>query len=334
MNVSVIGAGSWGSAFALYLGRLDIPTKLWVREKEVLNQLHRLRENSTFLPGFTFPKTVTFHNDLSETLRSADIVFIAVPSNFCRTIYKQMVSSVRPGQTIVSLTKGIEEKTLLRMSQVIREVFPSSLSLKTAALSGPSFAKEVAQSYPTAVVVASSELEPARKIQHLVSGPVFRCYTSADLTGVELSGAVKNVIAIAAGISDGLEYGSNTRAALITRGIAELTRLGLKMGARMETFSGLAGIGDLVLTCTGKLSRNRHVGEELGRGKKLADITSRMKMVAEGVTTTASVYRLSLKHKCEMPICTQVHRVLYEGTAPETALKDLMTRRLKNEFYD
>jgi len=333
MKAAVIGGGSWGSAFALHLGRQGIQTNLWIREKDVLDHLMQKKENISFLPGFHFPPTVGFSGDLEETVQYADIVFVAVPSKFCRKIYEQMTDSMKPDQVIVSLTKGIENTSLLRMSQVIKEVFSHSFLPQIAVLSGPSFAKEVALSHPTAVVIASENISLARKIQHLISNSAFRCYTSTDVTGVEISGTVKNVIAIAAGISDGLKYGYNTRAALITRGIAEMTRLGMNMGAKMETFSGLAGIGDLVLTCTGQLSRNRHVGIELGQGKSLSSILSEMEMIAEGVTTTSSIHNLALKIHHEVPICDQVHKVLYEDKSPKDALKDLMSRRLKDEFY-
>jgi len=333
MKAAVIGGGSWGSAFALHLGRQGIQTNIWIREKDVLDHLMQKKENISFLPGFHFPPTVGFSFDLEETVQYADIVFVAVPSKFCRKIYEQMTDSMKPDQVIVSLTKGIENTSLLRMSQVIKEVFSHSFLPQIAVLSGPSFAKEVALSHPTAVVIASENISLARKIQHLISNSAFRCYTSTDVTGVEISGTVKNVIAIAAGISDGLKYGYNTRAALITRGIAEMTRLGMNMGAKMETFSGLAGIGDLVLTCTGQLSRNRHVGIELGQGKSLSSILSEMEMIAEGVTTTSSIHNLALKIHNEVPICDQVHKVLYEDKSPKDALKDLMSRRLKDEFY-
>jgi glycerol-3-phosphate dehydrogenase (NAD(P)+) len=333
MKAAVIGGGSWGSAFALYLGRLKIRTKLWVREKEILDHLVRKKENKTFLPGFQFPSSVTFYSDVKETINSSDIVFVAVPSQFCHELYKRMASYMNPEQIIVSMTKGIEEKSLLRMSQLAQNTFSSSFPIKIAVLSGPSFAKEVAQSHPTAVVIASEDIVLAKKIQCFISSPILRCYTSTDVIGVEISGAIKNVIAIAAGISDGLKYGYNTRAALITRGIAELTRLGLNLKAKMETFSGLAGLGDLVLTCTGQLSRNRQVGIELGQGKNLSSIVTKMDMIAEGITTTSSVHNLSAQMHHEMPICDQVYKVLYENKSPENALQDLMTRKLKTEFY-
>ena len=332
MKASVIGGGTWGSAFARHLGRQDIQTKLWIREKDVYEETAHKKENKAFLHGYTFPSPVTFFHDINDSVSSTDIVFIAVPSQFCRNIYKQLAPHLSSRHIIVSLTKGIEEGTLKRMSEVMEEVFSPFFIPKIAVLSGPSFAREVAEKHPTAVVLASEKQDLTKKAQHLISCPTFRVYTSYDVIGVELAGAVKNVISIAAGISDAFQYGSNTVAALVTRGIAEMTRLGLKLGARMETFAGLAGIGDLVLTCTGKLSRNRFVGYELGKGKALDDIISTMKMVAEGVTTTLSVHQLENREKVEMPICEQIYQVLYKGKDPREALQRLMSRKLKSEY--
>jgi len=332
MKVSIIGGGTWGTAFAVHLGRLKIETQLWIREKEVYEEVLHYRENRTFLPGYVFPPEVSFFYDIKDALSSAETIFIAVPSKFCRKIYEQIAPHLSSQHMVVSLTKGIEEGSLKTMSGVMEEVFSPSFIPRIAVLSGPSFAKEVAESHPTAVVLASRELNQAKKIQHSISSPVFRTYTSDDITGVELAGAVKNVIAIAAGISDSLQFGSNSVAALVTRGIAEMTRLGVKLGARQETFAGLAGIGDLVLTCTGKLSRNHYVGLELGKGESLDEIVSSMKMVAEGITTTLSVYQLAKREKIEMPICEQVFQVLYKNKNPKKALQNLMSRKLKSEY--
>ncbi len=331
MKACVIGAGTWGTAFALHLGRLKISTQLWIREKEVYEEALRYRENRTFLPGYVFPSAVSFFSEIKGALSSAEIVFIAVPSKFCRKIYEQLAPQLSSDHMIVSLTKGIEEDTLKRMSEVMEDVFSSSFDPRVAVLSGPSFAKEVAEGHPTAVVLASSEKNQAQKIQHLISSPIFRVYTSDDTVGVELAGAVKNVIAIAAGVSDSLQFGSNSIAALVTRGIAEMTRIGVQLGARKETFAGLAGIGDLVLTCTGKLSRNHFIGMELGKGKCLEEIVSSMKMVAEGITTTLSVHQLANREKVEMPICEQVYQVLYKNKDPKKVLQNLMSRKLKSE---
>ncbi|MFB0566178.1 MAG: NAD(P)H-dependent glycerol-3-phosphate dehydrogenase [Candidatus Aminicenantaceae bacterium] len=331
MRASIIGGGTWGSAFAIYLGRQKIKTQLWIREKEIFKEAHSSRENKVFLPGFSFPPAVSLFNDFEEALYSADVVFIAVPSKFCRTIYVKIAPFLYPEQIIVSLTKGIEEGTLKRMSEIMEEVFSQFFSSRIVVISGPSFAREVIQGHPTAVVLASKDIKLAREVQHFISSLYFRGYTCDDVVGVELCGALKNVVAIAAGISDSLQFGSNSKAALITRGLAEITRLGLKLGAKQPTFAGLAGMGDLVLTCTGKLSRNRNIGIELGKGKRLSDITSKMKMVAEGISTTLSAHQLSSREKVEMPICEQVYQVLYKNKNPKNALRELLSRKLKEE---
>lgn len=330
-EAGVIGGGSWGSAFALHLGRLRVKTRLWVREKEVLEDLRKTRQNSVFLPGHAFPSSVSFSEDIKDTARSAEVLFIAVPSRFCRQIFWDIVPSLSRDQIVVSLTKGLEEGSLKRMTEVMEEIFAAHSLPHLAVLSGPSFAREVADRHPTAVVIASKELNFAKAVQHLVSNIYFRAYTSEDIIGVELAGASKNVIALAAGISDSLKFGHNSRAALITRGIAELTRLGAKLGATKKTFLGLAGIGDLVLTCTAKLSRNYHVGYELGKGRPLSDILSEMKMVAEGVSTTISVRDLARRENVEMPIAEEVYKILYENKSPKESLRDLMLRKLKVE---
>lgn len=331
MKTSVIGGGSWGSAFAFHLGRCGVRTKLWVREKEIYEGLIESRENKVFLPGRAFPSSVSFYNDLPEAVVSSEVLFVVVPSQFCRTMYTEIAPYLKENQIVVSLTKGIEQKTLMRMSQVMEDVFQHYRRPRIGVLSGPSFAKEVVDGRPTAVVVASKDAECARKVQHLISNPVLRSYTSSDIVGVEICGAMKNVIAIAAGISDALDCGLNTKAALITRGLVEITRLGMHLGARRETFSGLAGMGDLILTCTGELSRNHFVGNELGRGKSLKTVLSRMKMVAEGVRTTLSAHLLAKKTGVDLPISEQVYQVLYRNKSPRKAVEDLMSRALKNE---
>ena len=331
MNTSVIGAGSWGSAFARYLGSIGLPTMLWIREEDIYTQALMTRENSTFLPGFRFPEPVRFTDDLRESAAFGDVVFIAVPSQFCRTVYGRIAPVLRRDQIVVSLTKGFDMKTLMRMSQVMEEVFRPHVRPRLAVLSGPSFAKEVAAGHPTALVVASRDPAAAREVQHLISSLTIRAYTSSDVTGVEVAGALKNVVAIAAGIADALKFGLNTRAALITRGLVEITNLGMALGARRETFSGLAGIGDLVLTCTGELSRNHRVGHELGKGRTLREILAGMKMVAEGVHTTVAARRISRALGVEMPISEQIYQALYRGKAPKKAVEDLMSRALKAE---
>lgn len=331
MKVAVIGGGSWGSAFALHLGRKGIETRLWIRENDICEAARQHRENATFLPGAIFPPKVTFHNEIANAVESTEIIFVAVPSQFCRSVYTMLQPHLKSGHIVVSMTKGIEEGSLKRMSEVMTELFYPLSNPKIATLSGPSFAREVAHTHPTAVVVASEHLDTARTIQVAISGPYFRAYTSDDVLGVELAGSMKNVIALAAGISDGLQFGDNSRAALITRGLAEITRLGLKLGAKQETFAGLAGVGDLVLTCTGQLSRNHYVGCEIGRGKKLDTIISQMKMIAEGIKTALTGRQLAIRANVEMPIFEQTYLVLYKDKEPRKALQDLMARKLKTE---
>jgi len=331
MKVCVLGGGSWGSAFALHLGSKGLETNLWILEKNVYEQTIRYRENKDFLPGAVFPSSVSFYNNLEDALLDVDILFIAIPSKFCRSVYEQVVPFLSPSTPLVSLTKGIEENSLLRMSQVLEKVFSPHFPPKTAVLSGPSFAREVAEVHPTAVVIAAEDITLAKDLQRLVSNLSFRAYTSEDVVGLEIAGALKNVIAIAAGISEGLQFGANSMAALVTRGLAELTRLGVQLGAKQETFAGLAGVGDLVLTCTGRLSRNRYVGCELGKGRTLSQIVSGMKMIAEGITTTLSGWQLAQKSGVDMPICEQVFNILHRGEDPRTALQNLMSRKLKGE---
>ena len=273
-KICIIGGGSWGSAMAVHLGRLEIATNLWIRETDIYEEAVHSRTNNTFLPEIEFPSSVSFFHNLEEAIRETQAVFIAVPSRFCRELYTKIAPFLSPGQFIVSLTKGIEEKSLKRMSEIMEEVFAPACRSRIAVLSGPSFAREVAASHPTAVVISSKNLETAKKIQSLVSSLYFRAYSTEDIVGVELAGACKNVIAIATGISDSFGFGSNSMAGLVTRGLAEMTRLGVSLGAKEETYAGLAGIGDLVLTCTGKLSRNRFVGSELGKGKTVEEINA------------------------------------------------------------
>lgn len=331
MNAAVVGGGSWGSAFALHLGRNGIRTKLWIRETAIFESAVRERENKVFLPGLKFPEEVTFSHRLPDVVPSADLVFLAVPSQFCRGVLTRLAPFLAAGQGIVSLTKGIEKKTLRRMTEVIAEISPPSLHPNIGVLSGPSFSREVAEGHPTALVLASPDARWARTVQHRLSSASLRIYTSSDVVGVEIAGALKNIVAIAAGIGDSLQFGDNARAAMMTRGLAEITRLGVKLGARRETFLGLAGIGDLVLTCTGRLSRNRHLGVELGKGKSLAEIMAGTPMVTEGIATTLSARRLALREGVEMPLAEQVYQILYHQKEPRKALADLMSRTLKEE---
>lgn len=331
MNTAVLGGGSWGSAFARYLGSIGLPVSLWIREEDIYREALQSRENKAFLPGFRFPETVGFTDDVRAAAAAGDVVFIAVPSQFCRAVYTRIAPVLRRDQVLVSLTKGFDKKTLMRMSQVMEEVFRPQPRPRLAVLSGPSFAKEVAAGHPTALVIASRDPAAAREVQHLISSVSLRAYTSTDVTGVEVAGALKNVVAIAAGIADAMKFGLNTRAALIARGLVEITNLGLALGARRETFSGLAGIGDLVLTCTGELSRNHRVGHELGRGRTLREILAGMRMVAEGVHTTVAARRISRALGVEMPISEEIYQVLYRGKSPKKAVDELMCRALKAE---
>ncbi len=330
-RVAVIGAGNWGTALSLTLANLGHSVRLWAYEKEVVESIRARRENELFMPGIRLPESILPTGDLTEALEKAEFLLTAVPSHVCRVLYEQMLPHLQPEMIIVSATKGIEAERLMRMSEVIRSVIGKRFHPRIAALSGPSFAKEVALGSPTAVVVASLEREAAKAIQTTFSSPTLRLYTSSDVVGVELGGAVKNVIAIAAGVIEGLKLGHNPTAALITRGLAEITRLACACGARRETLAGLAGMGDLVLTCTGDLSRNRTVGVELGKGRKLSEIIGAMRMVAEGVRTTSATVSLAARLGVEMPITRQVHRILEGDVSPLDAIRELMERTLKDE---
>jgi len=332
-RIAIIGAGAWGTGLAIVLGRKGThQVRLWAHEKEVCESISRHRVNEMFLPGEEIPQNVSASSDLRETLQDAEILVSVMPSQHCRGLFEKMRPFLKAGIPIVSATKGIEEKTLLRMSEVISEVCGHPAP-RIGALSGPSFAKEVARGDPTAITIASKDVGLAETVQREFSDPRFRVYTNDDVIGVELGGALKNIIAIAAGVCDGLNLGHNSVAALITRGLAEITRLSVACGGRAETLAGLAGLGDLVLTCTGGLSRNRSVGVELGRGRKLPEIISGMHgMVAEGVFTTHAAVGLARARGVEMPITEQMHAVLHEGKAPREAIHELMTRSAKSEL--
>ena len=333
-RMAVIGAGAWGTGLAIALGRNGTHSvRLWANEPEVVESVTRSRVNERFLPGFQLPQSVDATNDLNAALQDAEIVVSVMPSQHCRTLFEQMAPALRPDTLIVSCTKGLEDVTLLRMTEVIADVLRKRhFSPRVGALSGPSFAKEVARGDPTAVTVASADSELARAVQHAFNSSRFRVYTNDDVTGVELGGALKNIIAIAAGVCDGLGLGHNSVAALITRGLAEIARLVVACGGRLDTMAGLAGLGDLVLTCTGDLSRNRSVGVELGKGRKLPDIIAAMHgAVAEGVFTTKAAVGLARKRKVEMPITEQIFAILEEGKSPQQAIEDLMTRAARSE---
>jgi len=331
IQIAVIGAGSWGTALSNVLAKAGYPVRLWVYEPELAEQIRQNRVNHIYLPGFAFPSGLEVSNSLEFCLNSADIVVSVVPSQYCRGLYRQMLPHIRAQMIFVSATKGIECETFQTMSSVINEVLSPRIAPRIAVISGPSFAREVARGDPTAVVVASREKDISEFIQRVFSGPTWRLYSSTDVAGVEMGGAVKNVIAIAAGVCAGLGFGSNTIAALITRGLAEMTRLALACGGRRETLAGLAGLGDLVLTCTGELSRNRSVGLKLGQGQRLAEILNSTPMVAEGVMTTRATIELSRRFQVEMPITEQMELVLYHDKPPLEAIRDLMERRLKEE---
>lgn len=333
-RVAIIGAGAWGTALAISLGRKGgHAVRLWANEPEVVESIARSRVNERFLPGFQVPSSVEATHDLSAALDGVEIVVSVMPSQYCRALFEQISPLLRPETLIVSCTKGLENGTLLRMSELIEDVLrPQKFTPRVGALSGPSFAKEVARGDPTAVTMASADSELARAVQHAFNSSRFRVYTNDDVIGVELGGALKNIIAIAAGVCDGLELGHNSVAALITRGLAEIARLVVACGGRLDTMAGLAGLGDLVLTCTGDLSRNRSVGVELGKGRKLPDIIAAMHgAVAEGVFTTKAAVGLARKKNVEMPITEQMFAILEQGKAPQQAIEDLMTRAARSE---
>ncbi len=332
-KIAIIGGGSWGTALAIVLARSPRPHRiaLWVHEADICESLRSRRVNEVFLPGFMVPREVEVTGDLAAALQQANVVLSVMPSAYARALYTEMLPHLEPQVAFVSATKGLEHSSHERTTEVIAQVLGQRFPPRVAALSGPTFAREVARGDPTAVVIASADRELTASVQEEFSGPTFRLYTNDDVVGVELGGAVKNVIAIAAGVCEGLGFGYNTAAALITRGLAEMTRLACALGARAETLTGLAGMGDLVLTCTGALSRNRSVGVELGKGRKLDDIIGSMRMVAEGVGTTRATIELARKRRVEMPITEQMYAVLYEGRAPRDAIRELMERRLKHE---
>jgi len=330
-KIGVIGAGAWGTALALLLADNGHQVTLWMYEKDLAEETQRTRENRVYLPGFTLPANIAVTPSLETAVRDRPFVLSVVPSHTVRTVSKQFAPYLTDKAIIVSASKGIEIETLLPLSDVFRETLPSKFNKRLCFLSGPSFAKEVAQKMPTAVALASYEPVAGGLVQNLMSTPYFRVYTNADVIGVELGGSVKNVIAIAAGVLEGLGFGYNTMAALLTRGLAEMTRLGTTLGSDPRTFSGLAGMGDLVLTCTGGLSRNRTLGVRLGKGEKLDDILKSAKTVAEGVKTAKAARELARKNNIEMPIVEEVYSILYEGKDPRQATKDLMGRTLKGE---
>lgn len=332
IKIGVVGGGSWGTALANVLATKGLDIDLWVLEEEVKEQIETHRENQLFLPGVTLSPHLKPSNDLIKVASDKDLLLLVVPSHVMRSVTEKMKTLVKPDTIVVTASKGIENETHLTMNGVLLEVLPQLSEDHLAVISGPSFAKEVARQLPTVVTVACKQQRTSELVQRAFATPYFRVYTSEDVMGVELGGSVKNVIAIASGVVDGLGLGLNTRAALITRGMTEMRRLGLKMGANPRTFTGLAGYGDLILTCTGDLSRNHTVGKKIGEGRKLKDILAEMRMVAEGVKTAKSVYNLSRKLEVDMPICHETYRILYENFSPKEAVYRLMTRDLKQEL--
>ncbi len=330
-RIAIIGAGGWGTALSIVLARNVEKIRLWVYEPDLCARMQKTRVNDLYLPGSFLPAAVSATHDLCEALSGAEVVISAVPSEYLREIAQQIAPLAEPEQIFVSATKGLESRTHLRMTEVITETLRAQFDPKLAVISGPTFAREVAHGAPAAVTIASADEDLACQLQLRFANSTFRFYTNTDVIGVELGGALKNVVAIAAGVSEGLGLGSNALAAIVTRGLAEITRLACACGARRETLAGLSGLGDLVLTCTGALSRNHWVGVELGRGRKLQEILQSMRMVAEGVNTTAAAWDLARQRGIEMAITQQMYAVLFENLPPLDAVGALMERELKAE---
>jgi glycerol-3-phosphate dehydrogenase (NAD(P)+) len=311
MKVTVLGAGSWGTTLALVLHDNKHEVTLWTYKSDQADLIRSKRENPAFLPGIHIPKEIKITTDIEIACANKDMIVAAVPSQFLRSVIQKIAHLDLENTVVCNVAKGIENDTLMTMSEVLLDVLKHERKENLAILSGPSHAEEVSQKMPTAVVTASFKLKTAKLVQEAFMTPYFRIYVNEDIRGVELGGAIKNVIAIAAGLSDGAGFGDNTKAAIMTRGVYEVTRLGVKMGAQPRTFAGLSGIGDLIVTCMSRHSRNRHVGEEIGKGRPLEDVLNEMVMVAEGVATTKSVHQLTEKHETEVPIVTEVYKVLY-----------------------
>lgn len=330
-KIGVIGAGAWGTALAMLIADKGHEVTLWMYEQDLAAETARTRENRVYLPGFALPSSITVTSSLESAVKGKSILLSVVPSHTVRAVTRQYASFLPKDVIIISASKGIEIETLMPLSEIFKDVLPKEFHDRLCFLSGPSFAKEVAQKMPTAITLASYDPAIGKKAQTILSNAYFRVYTNQDVIGVELAGSLKNVVAIAAGALEGMGFGYNTIAALLTRGLAEMARLGVAMGGNLTTFSGLAGMGDLVLTCTGGLSRNRTLGTRLGKGEKLDDIMKGAKTVAEGVKTAKAARDLAKKYRIDMPIVDEVYQILYEGKDPKHALKDLMTRELKAE---
>lgn len=331
MKVSVLGAGGWGTTLAILLHNNGHNVTLWEYKRNYAKVLSKHRENKTYLPGVKIPKEIVITHSLEDACENQYMIVIAVPSQFIRSVLDKIKNIDYGDALFVSVSKGIENDTLLTVSQIIKDDLKDIDENKIGVLSGPSHAEEVVKKIPTAVVAASKNEETAKKIQIAFMTSYFRVYSSTDIIGVELGGALKNVIAIGAGIIDGAGFGDNTKAAIMTRGIAEISKMGISLGAKPETFAGLSGMGDLIVTCMSKHSRNRYVGEQIGKGKKLKDVLKSMEMVAEGVRTCKSVYELSTKYNIEAPIVEAVYNILYLEKDPFNITYDLMTREMKSE---
>jgi glycerol-3-phosphate dehydrogenase (NAD(P)+) len=330
IRVVVVGGGSWGSTVASLAAR-NTATTLWARRPEVAKEVDAHHTNSAYLPGFTLCESLRATDSLEDAVGGADVVVMGVPSHGFRQTLEQVADHIRPWVPVVSLTKGLEQGTDLRMTQVVEELLPGH---PAGVLTGPNLAKEILAGDAAASVVAMSEPHIAEVLQRVFASDLFRVYTNPDVIGCEIAGALKNVIALAAGIADGLGTGDNTKAAVITRGLAELTRLGVAMGGRPETFAGLAGMGDLIATCISRQSRNRYVGEQLGKGRSLADVIAEMDQVAEGVKSTAVVMHLARQHGVDMPICSEMDAVVTEGRSPQEAYRGLLRRAPKPEMRE
>lgn len=328
-KITILGDGGWGTTLSRLLALKGYKVRLWGAFKDNIQSIAKTRINKKFLPGIKLPSSIQLTWDMARAVKDAELIVLAVPSQYLRKVLKQLKHLDISSAKFLSVIKGIEMRTLMRISQIIRQELGKNIKL--AVLSGPTIAWEVAKGIPTTAVISSTEKRLAQSLQHIFITERFRIYTNPDMIGVELGGSLKNIIAIACGICDGLGFGANTKAALLTRGLVEMSRLGAAMGARKETFSGLTGLGDLVTTCISPYSRNRYVGEQIGKGKRFKKILSEMEMVAEGITTAKSAYQLSKKYKISMPITEQVYLVLYKNKSPLKAVNDLMTRQHKEE---
>jgi glycerol-3-phosphate dehydrogenase (NAD(P)+) len=329
-NITIIGAGSWGTALSIHLANKGYRVNLWVYEKFLYKQIKETKENSLFLPGFSLPNLIYPTNSIEEAIGENDIILMVVPTNFIRNIAKELRLFLKPNTIVINAAKGIETGSLCRIQEILMEVLPITSNFAT--LSGPTFAMEVAEGKPSAIVVASEQKAISDKLQSIFSTPSLKVFTSDDPTGVEIGGALKNIMAITTGISDGVKFGHNSRAAIITRGLVEISRIGTALGAKPETFFGLSGLGDLVLTCTGELSRNRQFGIRIGQGEHPQDIANDMKVAVEGLLTLKSAYALKSKLNIKASIIHETYKIIYEGKSPHRALKDLMQIKTTSEF--